>query len=125
MLPHSHLFTTKTPKRQYIFVNSFPADVAIKQHLGSAPKSHFCDDRENWSGWLVWPNDSFYRPRVFLFQTDAKSIHCFQKYTRLIENRFSRSKGEIKSEIRDTRDCPDWTKRPQGLQRSNYYTILC
>jgi hypothetical protein len=43
MFPHSHLFTTKTPKRQYIFVNSFPANVAIKRHLGSAPKSHFCD----------------------------------------------------------------------------------
>jgi hypothetical protein len=24
----------------------------------------------------------------------------------------------------DMRDCPDWTKRPQGLQRPNYYTIL-
>jgi hypothetical protein len=25
------------------FFNSFPADVANKQHQGSAPKSHFCD----------------------------------------------------------------------------------
>jgi hypothetical protein len=24
-------------------VNSFPADVANKRHLGSAPKSHFCN----------------------------------------------------------------------------------
>jgi hypothetical protein len=24
-------------------INPFPADVANKRHLGSAPKSHFCD----------------------------------------------------------------------------------
>jgi hypothetical protein len=29
---------------------------------------------------------------VFILQTDAKSIQCFQKHTKLIENRFSRSK---------------------------------
>jgi hypothetical protein len=29
---------------------------------------------------------------VFILQTDAKSIQCFQKHTKLIENRFSRPK---------------------------------
>jgi hypothetical protein len=29
---------------------------------------------------------------VFILQTDAKSIQCFQKHAKLIENRFSRSK---------------------------------
>jgi hypothetical protein len=42
----------------------------------------------DWSDWLVWPDD-FYWPGVFILQTDAKSI---QKHTKLIENRFSRSK---------------------------------
>jgi hypothetical protein len=55
-------FRLKFPGNPLLFshctVNPFPADVAIKRHLGSAPKSHVCD-RENWSDWLVWPNDSF------------------------------------------------------------------
>jgi hypothetical protein len=55
------------------FFNPFPADVANKRHLGSAPKSHFCD-RENWSDWLAWPDDSFHWPGVFILQTDAKRI---------------------------------------------------
>jgi hypothetical protein len=48
-------------------------------------------DRENWSDWLVWPNDSFHWPGVCTLKTDAKSIHCFQKHTKPIKTRFSRS----------------------------------
>jgi hypothetical protein len=32
---------------------------------------------------------------VFILQTDAKSIQCFQKHAKLIENRFSRSKVRL------------------------------
>jgi hypothetical protein len=32
---------------------------------------------------------------VFLLQTDAKSIPCFQKQAKLIQNRFSRSKVHL------------------------------
>jgi hypothetical protein len=31
------------PTESLYMINPFPADVAIKRHLGSAPKSHFCD----------------------------------------------------------------------------------
>jgi hypothetical protein len=49
-------------------------------------------EKEEQSDWLVWPNDSFHWPGVFILQTDAKSMQCFQKHAKLIENRFSRSK---------------------------------
>jgi hypothetical protein len=40
---HTKVNTNKGKiKRKWLF-NPFPADVAIKRHLGSAPKSHFCD----------------------------------------------------------------------------------
>jgi hypothetical protein len=71
---------------------TFFAHVAIKPHLGSTLKSHCCDDRENWTDWLVWLNNTFHWPGLFILQTDAKSIQCFHKHTKLIENRFSRSK---------------------------------
>jgi hypothetical protein len=32
---------------------------------------------------------------VFILQTDAKSIQCFQKHAKLIENRFSRTKVQL------------------------------
>jgi hypothetical protein len=57
-------------------VNPFPADVAKKRHLGSSKSL----DRENWSDWLVWPNDSFFfffLPGVFILQTDAKRFNVF------------------------------------------------
>jgi hypothetical protein len=60
------------------FLNPFSADVANKRHLGSAPKSHLCDDRENWSAWLVWSNDSFHWPEVFILQRDARSIQFWK-----------------------------------------------
>jgi hypothetical protein len=66
-------------------VNPFPADVANKRHKGLAPKTQFSETK-------VWSNDSFYCPGVFILQTDAKSIQCLQKHTKLFENRFSRSK---------------------------------
>jgi hypothetical protein len=52
-------------------------------------------EKEEQTDWLVWPNDSFHWPGVFILQTDAKSIQCFQKYAKLIENRFSRSKVQL------------------------------
>ena len=74
--------------------NPFPADVANKRHLGSAPKSHFCD--------LTGKTEVIGLPGLmtlfidlgseFILQTDGKSIQGFQKHTELIENRFSRLK---------------------------------
>jgi hypothetical protein len=52
-------------------------------------------EKEEQSDWLVWPNDSFYWPRLFILQTDEKSIQCFQKHAKLIENLFSRSKVQL------------------------------
>jgi hypothetical protein len=34
----------------YSLLNRFPADVANKRHLGSAPNSHFCDLTGNTEG---------------------------------------------------------------------------
>jgi hypothetical protein len=77
-------------------VNPFTAEVAIMWLLGSAPKSHLCVQRRRSKVCrLVWLNDSFYWPRVFILQTDAKSIQCFQKHAKLIENLFSRSKVQL------------------------------
>jgi hypothetical protein len=69
-------------------INPFTAEVAIMQLLGSAPK-------EEQSDWLVWPNDSFNWPDVFILQTDAKNIQYFHKHAKLIENRFCRSKVQL------------------------------
>jgi hypothetical protein len=43
-------------------------------------------EKEEQSDWLVWPNDSFYWPRMFILQTDTKSIQCFQKHAKLIDS---------------------------------------
>jgi hypothetical protein len=96
LIIYTYMYTYMHISRNVIglrFFNPFPANVANKRHLGSAPKSHFWNfDRKNWSEWHVWPNDSFYWPGVFILQTDSKNIQCFKKHTKLIENRFSRSK---------------------------------
>jgi hypothetical protein len=63
--------------------------------LGSAPKSHLCDQRRS-SKVTGLSNDSFYWPRVLILQTDIKSIQCFQKHAKLIENWF-RSKVQLTS----------------------------
>jgi hypothetical protein len=52
-------------------------------------------EKEEQSDWLVWPNDSFHWPRVFILRTDAKSIQYFQIHAKLIENWFSRSKVQL------------------------------
>jgi hypothetical protein len=78
-------------------INPFTAEVAIMRLLGSTPWSHLCmrPEKEEQSDSLVWLNDSFHWPRVFILQTDAKSIQCFQKHAKLIENRYSRSKVQL------------------------------
>jgi hypothetical protein len=70
------------------FFNPVPADVAIKRHLDSAPKSHFCDLAGKTE--VIGLSDLM---TLFIdLQTNAKRTQYFQKYTKLIENRFSRSK---------------------------------
>jgi hypothetical protein len=71
--------------------NPFPADVANKRHLDSAPKSHFCD--------LTGKTEVIGLPGLMtlfidlgcLYCKQTQSIKCFQKHTKLIENRFSRT----------------------------------
>jgi hypothetical protein len=52
-------------------------------------------EKEEQRDWLVWPNDCFHWPGVFILQTDAKNIQCFRNHSKLIENRFSRSKVQL------------------------------
>jgi hypothetical protein len=64
--------------------------------LRSGPKSHLCDQRRRSK--VTGLSDLmtlFYWPRVFILQTDAKSIQCFQKHAKLIENWFSRWKIQL------------------------------
>jgi hypothetical protein len=70
-------------------INPFPADVANKRHLGSATKSLFYDLTGKTE--VIGLSDLmtlFLLIRVFIhvLQTDAISIQCFQKHTKLIEN---------------------------------------
>jgi hypothetical protein len=77
-------------------VNPFTAEVAIMRLLGWAEVACVRPEKEEQSDWLVWPNDSFHWPGVFILQTDAKSIQCFKKtHAKLIENRFRRSKVQL------------------------------
>jgi hypothetical protein len=52
-------------------------------------------EKEEHSDWLVWPKDSFHWPNCLYCKQYAKSIQCFQKHAKLIENRFSRSKAVL------------------------------
>jgi hypothetical protein len=74
-------------------LNPFTAEVATPRL--SAEVAFVRPEKEEQSDWLAWPNDSFYWPRVFILQADAKSIQCFQKHAKLIENWFSRSKVQL------------------------------
>jgi hypothetical protein len=78
-----------------LFVNPFTAKVAIMRLLGSAPKSHLCDRRRRSTVTGLSDLMTLYWPRVFILQTDAKSIQFFQKHAKLIENCFSRSKVQL------------------------------
>jgi hypothetical protein len=72
-------------------LNPFTAEVAIMRLLGSAPLSHMCDQKRRSK--LTGLSDLM---TLFIdLQTDAKSIQCFQKHAKLIENRFSRSKVQL------------------------------
>jgi hypothetical protein len=60
-----------TGDHQIVF-NPFPADVANKRHLGSAPKSHFCDLTGKTD--VIFLSDlmaHFIDLGVFILQTDA------------------------------------------------------
>jgi hypothetical protein len=79
-------------KTQRFCFNPFTAEVAIMRLLGSAPKSHLCDQRRSKVTGL---SDlmTLYWPRVFILQT--KSIQCFEKHAKRIENWFNRSKVQL------------------------------
>jgi hypothetical protein len=73
-------------------INPFPADVANQRHLSSAPKSHFCDltGKTEVIGLSVLMTLSIDLGCLYMYC--KQSIQCFQKHTKLIESRFSRSK---------------------------------
>jgi hypothetical protein len=69
-----------------LLINPFTAEVAIMRLLGSAPKSHLCDQKRRSKVTDLSDLMTLFIDRVFLLQTDAKSIKCFQKHAKLIEN---------------------------------------
>jgi hypothetical protein len=78
-----------------IVVNPFLADVAIERHLGSAPKSHFCDLTGKTEGIGLSDLMTLFIDLACLYcKKTQKSIQCVQKYTKLFEHRFSRLKVE-------------------------------
>jgi hypothetical protein len=64
--------------------NPFPADVAIKRHLSSASKSHFCD--------LTGKTEVIGLSDLMILAKQTQRAFNVFKNTKLIENRFSRSK---------------------------------
>jgi hypothetical protein len=73
--------------------NPFHADVVNKRHLGLAPKLYFCDLTEKTE--VIGLSDLltlFINLGCLYCKQTHRAFNVFKKHTKLIENRFSRSK---------------------------------